>query len=175
MVYGFITQSHGHVRIDSDVGRGTTVRLYLPLAPLGAEETVLPSESSQTPRGSGAILLVEDNAEVRRLASARLRSLGYAVIEAADGPAALEILDSGRPLDLLFTDVVMPGGLDGRELATRARAQRPDLPILLASGYAELADSPAKTEPFEIMTKPYTKQMLAQRVRAALASGGRRA
>ena len=175
MVYGFITQSHGHVRIDSEVGRGTTVRLYLPLAPSGAEETVLPSESSQTPRGSGTILLVEDNAEVRRLASARLRSLGYAVIEAADGPAALTILDSGRPLDLLFTDVMMPGGLDGRELATRARAQRPDLPILLASGYAELADSTARPEPFEIMTKPYTKQMLAQRVRAVLASGGRRA
>src|SRR5262249_48416539 len=123
-------------------------------------------ESSHIPRGSGTILLVEDNDDVRRLTTARLQSLGYTVIEAVDGPSALQIIGSGRPLDLLFSDVVMPGGIDGHELAVRARERRPDLPILLASGYTELADAEAR--PFEIMTKPYSKQMLAQRVHALL-------
>jgi PAS domain S-box-containing protein len=168
MVYGFITQSHGHVRIDSEIGRGTTVKLYLPLAPSGVEEASLPAESSQVPRGSATILLVEDNAEVRRLASARLESLGYSIIEAADGPSALVIIESEQPLDLLFSDVAMPGGIDGRQLASLARARRPDLRILLASGYAEAATADVMDEPFEIVTKPYSKQVLAQRVYEAL-------
>jgi CheY-like chemotaxis protein len=168
MVYGFITQSRGHVRIDSDVGRGTTVKLYLPLAPVGVEEAALPSESSQVPRGSATILLVEDNAEVRRLTATRLSSLGYLIIEAIDGPSAIKIIDSERSLDLLFTDVAMPGGLDGRELASLARTRRPGLRVLLASGYAEIDGQSPAQEPFNILTKPYSKQTLAQRVHETL-------
>jgi CheY-like chemotaxis protein len=168
MVYGFVTQSRGHVRIDSEVGRGTTVKLYLPLAPVGVEEASLPADSSQVPRGSATILLVEDNAEVRHLTAARLNSLGYSIIEATDGPSAIKIIESERPLDLLFTDVAMPGGVDGRELASLARVKRPGLRILLASGYAEVEGQRPAPEPFDILTKPYSKQTLAQRVREAL-------
>jgi PAS domain S-box-containing protein len=168
MVYGFVTQSRGHVRIESDIGRGTTVRLYLPPAPAGVEAAALPAGSSQVPHGSGAILMVEDNADVRHLTTTQLRSLGYTVIEAQDATSALAIIDSDRPLDLLFTDVVMPGGIDGRELAARARARRPDLRILLASGYSELTRFAASNDPFEILSKPYGKRELAQRVHAAL-------
>jgi PAS domain S-box-containing protein len=168
MVYGFVTQSRGHVRIESDVGRGTTVRLYLPPAPEGVEAAALPTGSSQVPRGSGAILMVEDNADVRHLTTSQLKSLGYTVIEAEDAREALEILESGRAVDLLFTDVMMPGGIDGRELATRARKRRPDLRILLASGYSERAHPAASNGPFEILSKPYGKQELAQRVSSAL-------
>jgi PAS domain S-box-containing protein len=170
MVYGFITQSRGHVRIDSEVGKGTTVKLYLPLAPAGVEEATLPAESAHVPRGTGTILLVEDNAEVRRLTANGLRSLGYEVVEASDGPSALAIIETGRHVDLLFSDVVMPGGMDGRELAMRIRATRPNLPVLLASGFAETPAAGATSVPFEIMTKPFSKRLLAQRVRAALDS-----
>ena len=89
MVYGFVTLSRGHVRIDSDVGRGTTVRLYLPPAPEGVEAAALPTGSSQVPRGSGAILMVEDNADVRHLTTSQLKSLGYTVIEAEDADRAV--------------------------------------------------------------------------------------
>jgi CheY-like chemotaxis protein len=144
------------------------VKLYLPLAPAGSEEATLPEYSSQVPRGSATILLVEDDAEVRRLTATRLKSLGYSIVEATDGPAAVEILESQRPIDLLFTDVAMPGGIDGRELASLARAKRPDLRILFASGYAEVDRPIAGHEPFDMLTKPYSKQVLAQRVHEAL-------
>ncbi|HEX2116340.1 MAG TPA: response regulator, partial [Alphaproteobacteria bacterium] len=141
---------------------------YLPPAPADVEQAALGAESAQMPRGFGSILLVEDNAAVRHLTSARLKSLGYTVIEAENARSALEIINSDRPLDLLFTDIVMPGGMDGRELATRARKRHPDLRILLASGYSDLARSAASNEPFEVLSKPYGKQELAQRIHAAL-------
>jgi PAS domain S-box-containing protein len=168
MVYGFITQSRGHVRIDSEAGKGTTVKLYLPLAAAGVEEAKLLAESFRIPSGSGTVLLVEDSADVRQLTVSRLNSLGYEVIEASDGRAALEILETGRRVDLLFSDVVMPGGIDGRELAARVRARWPALPILLASGYAETSATATDPKPFEIMTKPFSKRTLAQRVHSAL-------
>ncbi len=152
MVYGFVKQSGGHVRIDSEVGRGTTVKIFLPTAPIGAQ----PAEPQDNPRampgGRETVLVVEDDAQVRRLTTTRLEDLGYRVIQCADGAGAMDVLGSAQPIDLLFTDVVMPGGLNGHELAGAARRRRPNLRILLTSGYADgaLADRAADDETFAI-------------------------
>ncbi|MBV8651643.1 MAG: response regulator, partial [Alphaproteobacteria bacterium] len=140
MVYGFAKQSGGHVLLYSEPGLGTTVRLYLP-----AQENAATAGRAQddaatalAPRGE-TILVVEDDPRVRRVSVRRLRELGYDVIEADSGPAALTVLDREEPLDLLFTDIVMAGGMTGVELAQEARRRRPRLKILFTSGYAEPA------------------------------------
>jgi nitrogen-specific signal transduction histidine kinase/CheY-like chemotaxis protein len=171
MVYGFTRQSRGHIKIYSELGHGTTVRLYLPRASraggergAGAAEVVLPA------RGGERILVVEDNGDVRRVVVLQLRDLGYRVSEAANGEAALKLIESGEPLDLLFTDVVMPGGMTGDELARRARIVRPGLKVLLTSGFARAAIEAAdQSEDLRnLLSKPYRKVDLAARLRALL-------
>jgi PAS domain S-box-containing protein len=170
MVYGFAKQSGGHVKIYSELGHGTTVRLYLPrLSNLEAAADPAPSATAHA-GGGETILVVEDNPDVRRLVLRQLRDLGYAVIEAASGAQALKILDDGAAVDLLFTDVVMPGGMTGRQLAEAARRRRPNLKTLFTSGYTE--DSIlrlGKLDPgVRLLSKPYRKHELATRIREAL-------
>lgn len=139
MVYGFIRQSGGHIQIYSEPDQGTTVRLYLPWAEAAGATTGKAAEDSpgNYPGRGERILLVEDEPRVRRVTMARLRDLGYQVLEAPSGPAALKLLDEVDGIDLLFTDMVMPEGMNGLELAHAVRARHPDLPVLLSSGYAE--------------------------------------
>jgi PAS domain S-box-containing protein len=174
MVYGFIRQSRGHVKIDSEVGRGTTVRLYLPRA---AENlpTVAPSGLPQgdPDRIDAAVLVVEDNLDVRRIVCRLLRDFGCTVIEATSGTAALEVLQSDRKIDLMFSDVVMPGGLSGTELVQRARRLRPGIKTLLTTGFAEasLREQVQLADADEIITKPYRRQDLARKLRSVLGHG----
>ena len=166
MVYGFAKQSGGHVVIDSEVGCGTTVTLYLPPA---TGETTAAAESSAAPaeplpRGRETILAVEDDADVREYVVALLRDLGYRVLEASTARDALALLDAEKPPELLYTDVVLPGGMSGRELADEARGRFPSLRVLYTSGYtasAALADD-------SILVKPYRKEDLAHAIRASL-------
>jgi PAS domain S-box-containing protein len=169
MIYGFAKQSGGHAKIYSEVGHGTTVKLYLPR--LTNESKSEPAAVATSREGGGeTILVVEDNPEVRRLVLRQLRDMGYQVIEAGNGPQALQILDDGVPIDLLFTDVVMPGGMTGRQLAEAAKARRPNLKTLFTSGYTE--DSIlrlGKLDPgVRLLSKPYRKRELAARIREAL-------
>ncbi len=140
MVYGFVKQSGGHVQLYSEVGLGTSVRIYLPVR---ESEMVQATRHGGVPPARGksgeTILVVEDDPRVRRVSVRRLKELGYAVIEADSGPAALGVLERGDSIDLLFTDVVMAGGITGIDLAREAVARRPGLRVLLTSGYAEPA------------------------------------
>jgi len=172
MIYGFAKQSHGHVKIYSEVGHGTTVRLYLPRK-TAAEDVTIPA-SGERPhlRGSETILVVEDDADVRAFVGGQLRDLGYRVIEAADGPQAQRILDSDQPIDLLFTDVVMPGGMTGRQLADAARARRPGLKAVFTSGYTEnsIVHQGKLDKGVSFLSKPFRRQDLALKVRETLDS-----
>lgn len=173
MVYGFIKQSGGHVTIDSTPGRCTTVRLYLPQAT--TEQASPLAEPGRGPLGEGQekILLVEDDDLVRSHVSAQLTSLGYRVVAARNGPEGLALLGRNSDVDLLFTDVIMPGGLNGPELAEAARELRPDLPVLFTSGYTEdaLADHGRLGSRFHLLQKPYRRQELAAALRQVLDDG----
>ncbi|SHF93108.1 PAS domain S-box-containing protein [Kaistia soli DSM 19436] len=172
MVYGFVTQSGGLIRLESEPGHGTTVRIYLPgarpaAAALGEGKT---SEAPGRPQGgTETILVVEDEPRVRRVAVARLRDLGYEVIEVSDAAEALAVAGEDRTIDLLFSDVVMPGGMDGDTLAAEIRALRPGIKVLLTSGYAEpsIAER-GQAETGTWLRKPYTTAALATRLRALL-------
>lgn len=169
-VHGFMKQSHGHIKIDSEVGKGTTVRLYFPKASADGPETAV-SEQDEIPPGDGEhILVVEDDIQVRALATALIRSLGYHVIEANSGQEAMKVIKSGQPVDLLFTDVVMPGGMDGKQLADAAATIRPDLKVLFTSGYAEntIVDQGKLAPDVALLSKPYRLKPLARKIRAAL-------
>jgi PAS domain S-box-containing protein len=170
MVQGFVKQSGGYSKIYSEPGRGTTVRIYLPRA-LDGKVSECDTSNSDMPTGDKeVILVVEDNAGIRDLAVRHLQSLGYRTIPAADGVSALGIIKSGVPIDLLFTDVVMPGGLDGRALAAAARQLLPGLKVLFTSGFTAAAASAAIENEFgsNLLSKPYRKSDLARRVRAML-------
>jgi PAS domain S-box-containing protein len=175
MVYGFVKQSGGSVQIDSAPGRGTTVRILLPRAGQAARPAAEASPAAQSGTGRHErILVVEDDPLVREQVTLQLQRLGYDVVSACDGPGALEILQRDPAIDLLFTDIVMPGGLNGRQLADRARSLHPDLPILLTSGYADGAVEPdAATAALPLLQKPYQRQELAASLRSLL--DGRRA
>lgn len=170
-VYGFVRQSGGHVRIDSEPGHGTTVRLYLPRQPAMAA-TEFPSTPGSVPRGirNETILVVEDEPDVRTFARDALRSFGYEVREAGDGKAALDIIEHEPQLRLLLTDIGLPGGLDGRELADAVRRRRPGLKVLFTTGYAR--DSGARNvrpdTGVAILPKPFNAADLARMVRAVL-------
>jgi PAS domain S-box-containing protein len=171
MVYGFARQSKGHVKIYSEPGRGTTIRLYLPRAIAksgiaGTQEPDLP----QAARPNERILVVEDNTEVRETVVRQLRDLGYDTLEAPGGKEAIDILISDERIDLMFSDVVMPGGMDGMQLAEAANALRPDLKILLTSGFARASIQEGATSAYlkNLLSKPYRKTELAQRLRAML-------
>ena len=170
MVHGFVKQSGGYTRIYSEVGRGTMVRLYLPRAEGDAREDALAEHSSSAVGGHEVVLVVEDDAEVREVTLRRLHELGYRTIAARDGVEGLSIVQGGVPFDLLFTDMVMPGGMSGSDLADAARRLRPGLKVLFTSGFTAAAASAAMREKFgsNLLTKPYRKAELALRVRAAL-------
>jgi CheY-like chemotaxis protein len=170
MVHGFLKQSGGYTRIYSEPGHGTTVRLYLLRAPEGEIPKAETRPNETLTRGHEVILVVEDNKGLRDLAVRQLQDLGYRTIPAADGASAFEIIKGGAPIDLLFTDVVMPGSLDGRALADAARRQRPQLKVLFTSGFTAAAASAATEEHFgsNLLSKPYRKAELARRIRAAL-------
>ncbi|MCW5774693.1 MAG: response regulator, partial [Rhodospirillaceae bacterium] len=175
MVYGFVKQSKGHLRLYSESGHGTTVKLYLPRADAGEDAAEAPSEAATVP-GTGRILLVEDNDLVRENAAAMLSGLGYVVVAVRNGPEALATLQSDSGFDLLFTDVVMPGGMNGRELADRATHLWPGLPVLFTSGYTEnaIVHHGRLDRGVNLIQKPYRRQELAAKVRAALERGAGR-
>jgi PAS domain S-box-containing protein len=170
MVYGFAKQSNGHVRIYSEPGLGTTVRLYLPrLATKAAPERT--ETAARAGAGGGeVVLVVEDDEKVRKLVLQQLESLGYRAIEAANGAEALAVIESDAAIDLLFTDMVMPGGMSGAQLAEAARRLRPGLKVLFTSGYAEgsLQARGGGDAGFKLLSKPYRKQALAEKLREVL-------
>jgi PAS domain S-box-containing protein len=170
MVYGFVKQSQGHVKIYSEPGEGTSVKLYLPKADQESEPANQEAILIADLHGSEVILLVEDNEPVREFAKTQLLHLGYRVIEAANGKDALAILREHQDIDLLFTDVVMPGGLNGRELAHEARRLYPALKVLFCSGYAESAilHLGLLDEDVQLLNKPYSRLQLARRIRGML-------
>jgi signal transduction histidine kinase len=175
MVYGFIKQSGGHVTVASEVGSGTTLTLFLPRAAGMAPEAGMPERAAAepaTPAGGEVILAVDDNAAVRASAVRQLADLGYQVLEADDGLGALDVLDRTDRIDLLFTDVVMPGGLNGKQLAGMARMKRPDLKVLFTSGFPRTSSDggPAQDLGGMLLSKPYRKHELASAIRSALAS-----
>jgi signal transduction histidine kinase/ActR/RegA family two-component response regulator len=170
MVYGFAKQSGGHVTIYSEQGRGTTVKLYLPQAEPSAERDG-EALDRRAPQGRGErILVLEDDPDVRGLAVSLLEALGYWVLEAQDGAEALAVLEQAGRIDLLLSDVVLPGGMSGPDLATQARRLDPSLKVLFMSGYREKAAhrNGSLGVVGEVLTKPFRKHDLAARVRAAL-------
>jgi CheY-like chemotaxis protein len=169
MVFGFLRQSGGYVNVYSEPGVGTTFRLYLPRAHGHAGVIDVP-ELKYSDHGTGeCVLLVEDNDAMRRIAVRQLRDLGYRVIEAERAAAALDLLQR-EPVDLLLTDVVMPGGLDGVELARLALDRWPTLKVVLTSGFPEIRTQLDKSflEGFRLLSKPYRKDELANTLREAL-------
>jgi nitrogen-specific signal transduction histidine kinase/CheY-like chemotaxis protein len=171
MVYGFVKQSRGHVKIYSEIGHGTRIMVYLPRAAAAGRVAEEPGASPRAAlSGHETILVVEDSEAVRRVAVNILRGLGYQVEEAEDGPSALKVLERPGHIDLLFTDLIMPNGIDGQELARRARALRPGLKALFTSGYSEqFIKGRGPTEAgVALLSKPYRTKQLAEAVRNAL-------
>jgi CheY-like chemotaxis protein len=169
MVHGFIKQSGGHIAIYSEVGHGTTVRLYLPRCALPEEETRVVARGVVL-GGTETVLLVEDDDTVRATVADMLVDLGYAVLKARDADAAMAIIDSGAPIDLLFTDVIMPGSFGAAELARRARTRLPDLQVLFTSGYTDnsIIHGGRLDQGVELLSKPYTQDDLARKLRKLL-------
>jgi CheY-like chemotaxis protein len=166
-VYGFVTQSGGHVSIDSRPGEGTTVTLYLPAAHPPIKQEPAEDEGADILPGLGRILVVEDDPEVLEVTVETLRTIGYEVLTAADGPSALAVLRRDPAIDVLFTGVLVPRGINGIELAREAARLRPQLRILLASGYPKTALSDehgiADSE-FAFLSKPYRGSELANKL-----------
>jgi CheY-like chemotaxis protein len=169
MVYGFVKQSGGHIKIDSEEGQGTTFRLYLPRS--SGEQEVEPAAVVPLPGGDETILVVEDDALVRNTVIGRLKDLGYTTFAAGNAAEALALVDEGAQFDLLFTDVVMPGGMNGRELALEVAKRRPGIRVLFTSGYSESAvvHEGRLDRDVALLAKPYRQADLAQKVREALA------
>ncbi|ABD87241.1 ATP-binding protein [Rhodopseudomonas palustris] len=169
MVYGFVKQSNGHIKIYSEEGYGTTIKLYLPRASADAEEL---APTAPIKGGSETVLVVEDDAMVRNFVVTQLRSLGYKTLTAANGAETLAQIDAGATFDLLFTDVIMPG-LNGRQLAEAVKQRRPATKVLYTSGYTENAIvHHGRLDPgVLLLPKPYRKSELARLIRAALNSG----
>ena len=170
MVYGFAKQSRGHVKIYSEVGHGTTVKLYLPRV-AQSEDLLAAIERSPVTGGSETILVVEDDAEVRATAIEMLGELGYRVLKAHDAASALHIIESGLSIDLLFTDVVMPGTLKSPELARKAKERQPHIAVLFTSGYTEnaIVHGGRLDADVDLLPKPYARDALARKVRQVLA------
>jgi CheY-like chemotaxis protein len=168
-VFGFVKQSGGHVRVYSEVGHGTTVRLYLPRAQPGSADAAETVAADAGPRGSETVLVVEDDPDVRTAVVEMVEDLGYVVEQAANPDDALVVLERHH-IDLLFTDVVMPGTLRSTELAERARTLRPGIKVLFTSGYSENAIvHHGRLDPgVHLITKPYKRDQLARRLRQLL-------
>ncbi len=172
MIYGFAKQSGGTVSIYSEPGEGTNMCIYLPRHVGDAEETDMAAELADAPRGEGeTVLVVDDEPTVRMLVGEVLADLGYNAIEAEDGAAGLKVLNSKTRVDLLVTDVGLPGGMNGRQVADAARIARPDLKVLFITGYAENAVlSHGHLDPgMHVMTKPFAMEALASRIRELIA------
>jgi CheY-like chemotaxis protein len=170
-VYGFVKQSGGHVKIYSEVGQGTTVRIYLPRL-TGQQDEIHAESDIPLPEGTReeTVLVVEDDDDVRTHSVESLRDLGYRVIEAHDGPSALRLLERQPRVDLLFTDVVLPSGMTGAQVAAQARALRPNLKVLFTTGYARNAiiHHGRLDKGVQLITKPFTFADLAAKVRDVL-------
>ena len=181
MIYGFVKQSKGHVRIYSEVGHGTTAKIYLPRMIGAARAESVPAaargESAQSPtaRPGEVVLMVEDDEDVLDSTVTLLRELGYSVLAARNGAAALAQLRGSERVDILFTDVVLPQGMNGRALAIEAAALRPTLPVLFTTGYARNAIiHDGRLDPdVQFLAKPYTQQDIAQKLRAVLDAGAK--
>jgi PAS domain S-box-containing protein len=173
MLYGFVKQSGGHVRIYSEVGEGTTVRIYLPRytdeesGDTAAHKAPVGQKQQRRAENGETVLVIEDEEPIRELINRALTDLGYAVIDAPDGPSGLRVLEGRRRVDLLVTDVGLPGGLNGRQVADAARESRPGLKVLFITGFAyssALARGSALDAGMEIMTKPFTLDAFASKV-----------
>jgi len=172
-VYGFIKQSGGHLKIYSEPGEGTTIKLYLPrLAQTGAGEVPTAASPLAGETCRGTILAVEDNEDARTFVAEMLRDLGYRVLTAADAASALDVLEREPEVDLLFTDVGLPNGVNGRQLADQAQRRRPRLKVLFTTGYARNAIvHHNRLDPgVELIVKPFTQSDLAAKIRQVLAS-----
>ncbi|KQN71973.1 histidine kinase [Sphingomonas sp. Leaf62] len=171
MVYGFMKQSNGALRIESGEGKGTTVHLLFPAATDAAEPIRRGlTHSGREPRGDETVLVVEDQPDIGDLAESILNDVGYRVVRAGNGPEAIDILDMGTAIDLLFTDLIMPGGMNGVMLAREAKRQRPRLKVLLTTGYAEASIErvDARGTEFDLIGKPYKRADLIARIRQVL-------
>jgi PAS domain S-box-containing protein len=175
MVYGFLKQSGGHVKIYSEVGAGTTVKLYFPRE-VAAEDTLVGVPSGEVQGGEETILVVEDDDEVREVAVSMLAELGYRVVKARDAASALVVVESGIPIDLIFTDVMMPGGLRSPDFARKAKERIPGVAVLFTSGYTQNAIvHGGRLDPgVELLAKPYTREALARKIRHVLANQSQR-
>jgi PAS domain S-box-containing protein len=171
MVYGLVKQSGGHIKIYSEVGQGTTVKIYLPRVH-EQEDMLTDLRTAPVRGGSETILVVEDDEDVRETAVALLSELGYRVLKARDAASALTVIESGIEIDLLFTDVVMPGPLRSPELARKAKARLPQIAVLFTSGYTENAIvHGGRLDPgVELLPKPYSREDLARKIRHVLAN-----
>jgi CheY-like chemotaxis protein len=167
MIYGFVRQSGGQVRVYSEVGKGTTMCMYFPrfAGEISEDER---AEDIETDRGDGeTVLVVDDEPAIRMVITEVLSEVGYRVIEAEDGPSGLRILQAGGRIDLLITDVGLPGGLNGRQVADAARAIRTDLKVLFITGFAEnaLIGNGHLDAGMSVITKPFVNTALANKVR----------
>ncbi|MGB9110233.1 MAG: PAS domain S-box protein, partial [Telluria sp.] len=171
MVYGLVKQSGGHIKIYSEIGEGTTIKLYLPRS-RDVEDSYVSLQTQPVVGGSETVLVAEDDEAVRATAVDILTTLGYRVLKASDASAALTVIDSGVHIDLLFTDVVMPGPLRSPELARKAKERLPGLAVLFTSGYTEnaIVHGGRLDRGVELIGKPYTKESLARKIRHVLAN-----
>ena len=170
MVFGFVKQSGGHIKIYSEEGHGTSVKIYLPRA-TGLTQTAAEAQAgSKIVGGNELILIVEDDAMVRKYVRTQIEGLGYATLEAANAAEALEVIDANAQIDLLFTDVIMPGAMNGRQLVDEALRRRPGLKTLFTSGYTEnaIVHHGRLDSGVLLLAKPYRKSELARMIRMAL-------
>jgi CheY-like chemotaxis protein len=166
-VFGWVKQSGGHIKIYSELGHGTTIKLYLPRAQSASVGQVI-EEDAAVPGGHETILLVEDNPNVRKTVLRQVHDLGYRTVEADSAAEAARLVEGGLAFDLLLTDVVMPGGITGYQLADQLRAGNPGLKVLFMSGYTELAAAPHLSKRDQLLSKPFRKQDLGRAIRAVL-------
>jgi CheY-like chemotaxis protein len=172
MVYGFVKQSGGFLQLESRVGEGTTISLYLPRAhaSLATADSTTPSHVNL--RGEAeTVLVVEDRPDMRAFSAEALRALNYQPLEAPDGPTALALLEQRSDIAVLFSDVVLPGGMSGFELARVARARRPEIKVLLTSGYSERAAGTRGEEDEAMLEKPFRPSDLGRRLAVLLGRG----
>src|SRR6185312_4051279 len=161
-VYGFARQSGGFVELDSRLGQGTTVSIYLPRCERPVDGAAVQPHATPIPSAEGTVLLVEDDSDVRDAAHTMLEELGYRVIETASADAALSVIADEPGIDLVFTDVIMAAGPTGIELAQAIKERRPDLPVMLTSGYTAQRMVPAAgSRDLPLLRKPYTLSQLA--------------
>ncbi|WP_088342730.1 MULTISPECIES: response regulator [Rhodomicrobium] len=169
MVYGFVKQSDGHIKIYSEPGQGTTIRIYLPRV-LRDEDVATDVSPGPVTGGTETVLVVEDDEDVRLTAVEMLSDLGYRVLKARDAQSAFAIVESGVPIDLLFTDVVMPGPMRSPELARKAKERLPNIAVLFTSGYTDnaIVHGGRLDDGIELLSKPYTREALARKIRHVL-------